>query len=336
MKLEISTWTHHLNQLLYSYFYYCKSTKTAFNLVFNKNVRHNGAVLFIENKSAFFDYSDDVLFLDSTNSYDYYFKRSLKEEDVKANVHTLNFNLLISYKSHSFLLNLNRDFFRFKPNRMEIFRALDKYALLTNSAHGIIDSRKLPLEVNDHGGNIIFHTRLWNAENHPNEEEKYRRRLQNDFRINACRILKNNFENVSVGLFSDKLSQELAPDILLDNTHSKKKNYLKNLKGFNIGVADDGLKDTPGWKIGEYLLFGKAVITTPINVTLDHFIEGVNYEKLSSRSAYEDIPERVENLLKNKKYLEVGKNNLDWSNKYLHPKNYFERIITIINSDTVK
>jgi hypothetical protein len=29
----------------------------------------------------------------------------------------------------------------------------------------------------------------------------------------------------------------------------------------NIGIADDGLLIT-GWKIGEYLLYGKAIITT--------------------------------------------------------------------------
>ncbi|WP_445736619.1 hypothetical protein [Mariniflexile sp.] len=335
MKLELSTWTHHLNQLLYAYFYFCKKEKIEFNLSFNKTVKYNGAILFINGKRVFFDYSDDSKFIDSSDDYDFYFKRSLRHKDLKPNVHALNFNVPLAYNSHSFLLHLKKDFLTHKPNKTEIIRAIDNFGLFTNSSHGILDIKNYPKEVKDFGGNIIFHTQLWNPDNHPDEDEKNRRTLQNEFRIHACRVLKKNFENVSAGLFSDEFAQKIAPDILLDDSHSKKKNYLKNLKSFNIGIADDGLKDNPGWKIGEYLLFGKAVVTTPLNICSDDFKEGHNYEKLSSRSAYEELPEKIENLLHNKAYLEVGKNNLNWSETYLHPKNYFNRILSVIKVDLI-
>ena len=45
MHLELSTWTHHLNQLLYSYFYFCKEGKKEVKIRFNKEVKHNGAIL---------------------------------------------------------------------------------------------------------------------------------------------------------------------------------------------------------------------------------------------------------------------------------------------------
>jgi len=336
MRLELSTWTPHLNQLLYSYFFYCKEKKIKVNIIFNKKVKHNGAILYINMKSAFFDYSDDSIFLDSSDNYNHYFKRSLRAEDKKINTHPLNFNVPITYKSYALLLNLKKDFLTFKHNKKEVLRAMDKFGIFTNSAHGILDYRKFSKEVKDFGGNIIFHTRLWNPDNHPNKEEKERRRLQNHFRINACRILKKNFQNVSVGLLSDELSKKLAPDLLLDDTHSKKKNYLKNLKSYNIGVADDGLKDTPGWKIGEYVFSAKAIISTPIMVELNEFKEGNNYEKLSTRSAFEEIPDKIEILLKNKKYLDVGNRNLVWSKKYLHPDSYFKRILSIINTELIK
>jgi hypothetical protein len=67
---------------------------------------------------------------------------------------------------------------------------------------------------------------------------------------------------------------------------------------YNIGIADDGLKDTPGWKIGEYLLYGKAIITTPLNISLDNFKESVNYELLSTRSSFLELPDKIESLLK--------------------------------------
>ncbi|MCV9931233.1 hypothetical protein OIU80_02985 [Flavobacterium sp. LS1R47] len=105
------------------------------------------------------------------------------------------------------------------------------------------------------------------------------------------------------------------------------------LNNYNICIADDGLKDTPGWKIGEYLLFGKAVITTPLNIDLDNFNEHINYEKLCNRSSYLELPEKIEYLLDGKKYLKMGEDNLMWSEIYLHPKNYIQRILSIIKKD---
>ena len=110
-----------------------------------------------------------------------------------------------------------------------------------------------------------------------------------------------------------------------------KRKYLKELSTYNIGVADDGLKNTPGWKIGEYLLYGRAVVSTPLNVCIENFKEHVNYERLASRSSYEEIPEKIAFLLKDKKYIEMGENNFKWSSNYLHPKNYMNRILDIIN-----
>lgn len=333
MQLAISTWTHHLNQLIYSYFYYCEKEKLKINIVYNKEIVHNGAVLSIEGKNVFFDFSDDSKFLDDSKKFSYYFKRSLRLEDHKGNTYPLNFNVPMAYKCHSLLWNLKTDLLFDKWSRDEVIKAIDKFAFFTKSSHGVLDIRRYPKKVVDNGGNVIFHTRLWNPDNHPDSDEKERRILQNEFRINACRIIKKNFSSSSVGLFSDDLSKKLAPDLLLDSKHSKKDNYLNMLNKHNIGIADDGLKDTPGWKIGEYLLFGKAVITTPLNISLDNFKEGVNYGALSTRSSYLEIPEKIESLLKDKKYLEIGNNNMKWSDEYLHPKNYIQRILSVVKEN---
>ena len=332
MKLELSSWTHHLNQLLYSYFYFCKKEKRNVDIVRNNAIKFNGAVLHIDNKTAFFDYSDDTKFIDTPEKFDFYFKRSLLPEDKKANIYPLNFNVPMAYKSHWLLTNLKSDFLFDKSNRTEVIRALDQFSLFTNSSHSVLDIKRYPKQIIDHGGNIIFHTRLWNPDNHPDEDEKERRRNQNDFRINACRIIKNTFKNASVGLSADDLSKQLAPDLILDSKHSNKNSYFNMLKNYDICVADDGLKDTPGWKIGEYLLFGKSVITTPINVVIDKFEEHINYEKLTTRNSYLELPEKIEYLLKGKKYLEMGANNLKWSEEYLHPKNYIQRILSTIKA----
>jgi hypothetical protein len=195
-----------------------------------------------------------------------------------------------------------------------------------------MDVRKLPKTINENNGKIIFRTRLWNPDNHSDIDEKERRRLQNEFRIESCRIIKKNFNNASVGLFPDLLSSKLAPDLLLDVKSTSIKEYFRLLRQCDIGIADDGLKDTPGWKFGEYLLHGKAVITTPFNVAIENFHEHINYERLSTRSSYMELPDKIECLLKGNRYLEMGQNNLVWSNIYLHPKNYIKKILSIVEN----
>ena len=81
MKLELSIWTHHLTHLVYSCFYYCKANKLDVNIVYNSKVSHNTALLTVNSKSIFFDYSDDTKLIGSPNNYDFYFKRSLLETD---------------------------------------------------------------------------------------------------------------------------------------------------------------------------------------------------------------------------------------------------------------
>lgn len=333
MKLELSIWTHHLNHIIYAYFYFCKEEKLTVNIIRNEQVKYGSALLHVDQKTIFFDYSDDSKFVDSHEKYNYYFKRSLRAEDRSRNVYPLNFNVPMAYKSLLLLMNLKSDLLLNRGSRTEVIRAMDRFKLFTNSSHAVLDIRRYPKKINDNQGNIIFHTRLWNPDNHADEAEKERRRNQNEFRINACRILKKTYKNASIGLFTDDLSSVIAPDILLDSKHSDKNTYFKDLDKHDICIADDGLKDTPGWKIGEYLLHGKAVITTPLNIEVDNFNEYTNYEKLSTRNSYLELPHKIENLLEGKKYLRMGENNLLWSETYLHPKNYIKRILSIVEND---
>lgn len=327
MKLTITCLTPHHNMLIFSFFHYCEENRIKFDLQFDPKCSYNGGILEVKGQTIFFDYSDSPVFADEPQKYNYYFKRSLRETDVKDNIYPLNFQVNYSYKSLSFLARLGYKQLTNKYNRIEIIRALDYFNSFTNSSHNAMDIRKFPKNVTDQGGKILFYTRLWDPNNHPDEAEKERRRQQNEFRIEACRIIKKNFKNADVGLFPDKLAMNMASDILLDEKKTSRKEYFRLLKQCDIGIADDGLKDTPGWKIGEYLLFGKSVVTTPLNVAVNDFHEHINYEKLSTRNSFIEVPEKIEFLLNERKYLEVGKNNLEWSSEYLHPKNYFKRIL---------
>lgn len=333
MKLEIRHWTSNQNMIIYSYFYFCKKNNKKFELIINEKVPYNAAILYYESYCIFLDYSDEINILDTPSKYNYYFKRSLKIEDFRDNILPLNFQVNLSYKSLEFLAHIKFNDLINKYNRIEIYRAFDYFNLFTNLSHKAMDIRNLPKSIKDNGGKIIYYSRLWNPNNHIDEDEKNRRNLQNDFRINACNIIKKNFKNSEVGILTDNFSIENCPkELLLSVSKTKKINYYKKLISSDIAISDDGLKDTPGWKIGEYLLFGKAVVTTPLNVILENFKENFNYEKLSTRSAYIELPDKIENLLCKKKYLEIGYNNLKWSEEYLHPNNYINRILSIVEN----
>ena len=329
MRLEIHHWSPHQNMIVFSYLYFCEENNIEVDIKINPKISWNGAILYFNNETLYFDYSDDTSFLDDPKKYDFYLKRSLNINDFNQNVYPLNLQVNYTYKSLKLLTRLDLKVLVNKANRIEIIRALDYFNTFTNSSHNAADIRKLPKRNKDNDGKIVFYTRLWNPDNHIDSDEKERRRLQNEFRIESCRIIKKNFKNASVGLFPDGLSSKLSPDILLDIKKTSLKEYFGIIRQCDIGIADDGLKDTPGWKIGEYLLFGKAVITTPLNISLDNFNEHVNFEKLSTRSSYMELPEKIDYLLKNKNYLEMGENNLNWSNEYLHPKNYIKRILSV-------
>lgn len=329
MRLEIHHWTPHHNMIVFSCLYFCEENNIVFDIQINPKMSWNGALLHFNAKTYYLDYSDNPQFLEDPSDYDYYFKRSLRLNDFKPNVYPLNLQVNYSYKSLCLLTKFKIKDLINKDNRIEIIRSLDYFNVFTNSSHNAMDVRKLPKEVCNNKGKVIFYTRLWNPDNHIDTDEKERRRLQNEFRIESCRIIKRNFKNASVGLFPDGLSSKLASDLLLDVKQTSIKKYYKVLRQSDIGIADDGLKDTPGWKIGEYLLHGKAVITTPLNIVLDNFKEHVNFEKVSTRNAYLELPEKIDYLLKDKKYLEMGENNLNWSAEYLHPKNYIKRILSL-------
>ena len=238
MRLEIPYWSPHHNMLVFSYFFFCEENKIESEIYINKMISANGAVLYINNETFYFDYSDNTVFIENPLNYNHYFKRSLLINDVNQNIFPLNFQANYSYKSLCLLPKFGLKQLMKKANRIEIIRSLDYFNSFTNSSHNAMDIRKLPTIINDNNGRIIFHTRLWNPDNHNDSDEKERRRLQNEFRIEACRIIKKNFDKVSVGLFPDKLAMKSAPDLLLDVKKTSIKKYFGYLRQYGVARRD--------------------------------------------------------------------------------------------------
>ena len=331
MRLEIPIWTTHYNQLLYSSLIYSKNNQLDLDISLNDEIPINGAILYFNSKIIFFDYSDATDFIDLNSKYDFYFKRSLSLLDINIakNVFPLNFHVNFSHKPFHLISKMHFPILKKKGSWVELIRAIDPYGMFTNDSHHSVDLNKFNRESKSKG-KIIFMTRLWDPARNEDLQEKNRRRIQNDFRINACRIVKKYFPDAMVGIYPDDFAIENAKDVLLNLNNTNKKNYLTSLSLCDIAIADDGLKDTPGWKIGEYVMCGKAVISTPINVKIEDFKENINYLSTTTREDYLVLPDLINRLLNKKYYKEFQQNNIEWYNKYLDPEFYISQILAKI------
>ncbi len=329
MVVEIPTWTAHYNQLLYSLLMYSDAKNMAFKIVQNSQVPMNCAVLLFDGKRIFMDYSDDFRFSDDHSKYDCYFKRSLLIGSWPANVYPLNFQVNFAYKPFKLLSKFDRSVLVDTRSKVELIRAIDFWGLFTNDSHNskLLKSFTEKKNKKNHAGQVIFMTRLWDPARNNDSEEKLRRIAQNNFRIGACRTIKKAFPNAIVGIYPDYFAKEQADDVLLELKYTKKKNYIDLLSGCDIAIADDGLKDTPGWKIGEYIISNKAIITTPINIITENFIEGTHYLSTKGRENFEILPELIENLLTNDNFRQFQNANKDWYVKHLEPIAYVENIL---------
>lgn len=330
MIIDIPYWTKGYCQLLYSLLKYCEVNSVPLKIAQNKSLPAGGAILHFDNKRIFLDYADGSNFLNDPSKYDCYFKRSLNKNEYKDTVFPLNFQLNLTYKPYKLLTKFDKTVLFYKKSRQELLRSFD-YFNLGKESHVSKSIKKLKnIDTKKDFGRVIYMTRLWNPEV-PDDEERCRRTAQNNFRIGACRIIKKEFPNSIVGIFPDKLSEKTAKDVLIDFELTKRENYFKLLAKCDIGVADDGLKDTPGWKIGEYIFSNKAIISTPINTVVENFIENKNYLSTGSRSNFEILPDLIEKLLSGNTISEMQKDNKDWCNQYLEPGIYIENIIKKVN-----
>jgi glycosyltransferase involved in cell wall biosynthesis len=102
--------------------------------------------------------------------------------------------------------------------------------------------------------------------------------------------------------------------------------YMKKIKKSAIVFNTPSVGGCHGWKLGEYLAMGKAIISTKLsNKMPGDFAVGVNYIEANTK---EEIREAIL-LLKNspQKRKEMERANKDYYNKYLAPEVVVKRII---------
>jgi hypothetical protein len=286
------------------------------------------AVIFVvNNKSFLVDCSDSDQMLSVYQHIDAYFKRSLRNHhsfDLDYPVHPFGFNYGLAYKPFSF-----KRLSSFQRDKLFLFRTLPIIRLFANNNYDLVDYRKMHAPPVDNGGSILLLTRLWDPSTVSSVEKKEYRVHLNKVRIDSIRSVKRAFSNrVVAGIQDSPLARELCPDLIIAASTTSKKAYLQLLRRADICIATNGLENTLGWRIGEYVAFSKAVLTEPFDINIPSWEEHEHYEEFDN----DNLPKKIELLLKGRRYKEMQQSNYNYYNQFLEPGALFERMLMSVNA----
>lgn len=121
---------------------------------------------------------------------------------------------------------------------------------------------------------LVFQTRIWPTESDPEID----RREVNTFRIAIVRALRAEFGSTDlIGLLQSDFALETAPDAILSRK-VRRKEYAQQLRTSLIAVNSHGLDGSGGYKLGEALAAGCALVSQPFVFDLPkQLIPEVNY-----------------------------------------------------------
>lgn len=257
---------------------------------------------------------------------DYYFKRSYSAEKncvfdihLRQKIYPLGFNYHVTYPG----------------NPIDVPRGLNEKVrrILERIIRGYDNTYFVPAvfetqTTNDSNHKILFMTRLWdpNIESTfiPEELERI-----NNMRIAIIRELRKEYQdNFIGGVKRDRFSQRVCPDLIMDSKYTNRKRYLEIMKCSYICIGSMGLHESIGWKTGEYVAAGRAIVNEEFKYQIPNFIEGINY---FSYDSVEKCLSMVEELHKNpEKVIEMQKNNTKYYNNYLRPDKQIENVIRLV------
>lgn len=326
ISVTFGKWVSHSNMLLSAalYFEWKRGERVDIRRVDHDVPPTNTFVVEQDGRRAFCDYNDTFELLPAGANVDVYAKRSVTEGDVARGVWPLGFHFNYAWSLHRLL---RRPGVLARANYTEIVRALDVLQWTTGSHFARrIDQWFTPPR--DHGGRAIFFTRLWAPERNRDPEEKERRRKMNRVRIEAVRAMRA-MPDTAAGIYPTPDAVAECPDLVLTEAEMRSKAYGEALRSADIGIANEGLKGSPGWKIGEYVAGSKAIVTNPIAGVIPGFERERHYIEFDDPRA---VPDLVADLRRGRRYRAIQEANWEYCRTYLHPDVYFERILARLRS----
>ena len=159
-------------------------------------------------------------------------------------------------------------------------------------------------------------------------------------RIAIIRALAEGYGPRFVGGLKDSpLSREYAPELIVSNRLTDRKQYLRILHDSDICIASTGLHESIGWKTGEYVAAAKAIVNERLHYSVTgNFAEGVHY---LSFETVEECLNAVQKLVEDPQLRFAMKEaNAEYYRNYLRPdmivRNSLELVDEIIAEEQKK
>jgi hypothetical protein len=229
---------------------------------------------------------------------DLYFKRSFDEKalcgkydnTVLKKIKPLGINFW-AVPDHFSLFKLKRDLLSKDDFKRKFYHLL--------VASGVFDSQLQLTRISDletipdtdQEPKIFFITRTWDPhpENKYSEKKEKERKEINEKRAECIRLLQKEFgEKFVGGFFHSEYARQTYKDLLLPEnllSITRRREYMKTMESCPIGISTRGWHECIPWRIGEYLIKGRAIITEQI----EHKVPG-NFSENKNYLAY-DTPE---------------------------------------------
>lgn len=167
---------------------------------------------------------------------------------------------------------------------------------------------------------VIFVTRTWDPAEAKSDSQRSDRIQMNGNRVKVIRLLRANLGPRFVGgLEPSALALSEYPDSVWSASQAARKGaYLKLMHGATIGVATQGLHQSIGWKLGEYVSASKAILSESFDSMLPgNFSPGRNYLPFHNADS---CVERAIALMESPEVMwRMMTNNENYYSEYLSP-----------------
>lgn len=163
---------------------------------------------------------------------------------------------------------------------------------------------------------VFFTSTIWKDE-----------KKTNDFRANFIKACKENQEILFDGGFAPRPDNDVPgyEDITVNKRYSIEE-YISNMKKSSITFNTPAVLDCHGWKLGEFLCFGKAIISTPLSRKLPADLSDGKH-LLITDGTQEDMKLKIQQLIANPDLItELKANSRRYYESELSPKKVIERI----------
>lgn len=127
---------------------------------------------------------------------------------------------------------------------------------------------------------ILFQAQLWDVRD-PSLSVEMAEECDfiNRTRMEILRSLRGSYGPAFFGGLKDtRLARELAPELIVPETYTERRKYLKLVHGCDICIGTMGLHESIGWKTAEYVAAAKAIVNERFHYSVPGaFREGVHY-----------------------------------------------------------